>query len=97
MCVCVICVEKKNQLDVTELFIALMILSTCFRHFYAHHQELENVCVITAYGVQCLVAGCRGQVQAAGCESRRGMLHDVQCSVQCLVAGCRGSGAGSRL
>ena len=30
------CVEKKNQLDVTECFIALMICSTCFGHFYAH-------------------------------------------------------------
>jgi len=33
-------VEKKNQLDVTECFIALMICSTYFGHFYAHHQEL---------------------------------------------------------
>ena len=31
------CVEKKNQLDVTECFIALMICSKCFGHFYAHH------------------------------------------------------------
>ena len=35
-----ICVEKKNQLDVTECFIALKICSTYFGHFYAHHQEL---------------------------------------------------------
>jgi len=35
-----ICVEKKDQLDVTECFIALMISSTCFGHFYAHHQGL---------------------------------------------------------
>jgi len=35
-----ICVEKKTELDVTEWFIALMICSTCFGHFYAHHQEL---------------------------------------------------------
>jgi len=35
-----ICVEKKNQLDVTVYFIAFMIGSTCFGHFYAHHQEL---------------------------------------------------------
>ena len=33
------CVEKKNQLDATEWFIALIICSTCFGHFYAHHQE----------------------------------------------------------
>ena len=40
------CVEKKNQLDVTECFIALMIRLTCFGHFYAHHQELETICVL---------------------------------------------------
>ena len=38
--------REENQLDVTECFIALMIGSTCFGHFYAHHQELENVCVL---------------------------------------------------
>ena len=51
-----VCVEKKSQLDATEWFIALIIHSTCFGHFYAHHQELETIRVITAYGVQCL--GC---------------------------------------
>ena len=51
-----ICVEKKkNQLDVTECFIALMIRSTCFGHFYAHHQELETVC---CYCLWCAVLGC---------------------------------------
>ena len=56
-----ICVENKNQLDGTEWFIELIICSTYFGHFYAHHQELETsvyLCVITAYGVRCLVAGC---------------------------------------
>ena len=43
---CSHCVEKKNHLDVTECFIALMICSTCFGHFYAHHQELETICVL---------------------------------------------------
>ena len=38
--------EKENQLDATEWFIALIICSTCFGHFYA-------------CGVQCLVSGCR--------------------------------------
>ena len=41
-----ICVEKKNRLDVSENFIALMIRLTCFGHFYAHHQELETICVL---------------------------------------------------
>ena len=72
-----ICVEKKNQLDVTEGFIALMIRSTCFGHFYAHHQDLETICVITVYGVQCVVAGCRGSVAGQQAESLViGMLHD---------------------
>ena len=39
-----ICIQKKNQLNVTECFIALMIRSICFRHFYAYHQE----CIISA-------------------------------------------------
>ena len=37
--------REENQLDATEWFIALMICSTCFGHFYAHHQELETICV----------------------------------------------------
>ena len=35
-----ICIEKKNQLDVTVCFITLMKRSTCFSHFYAYHQGL---------------------------------------------------------
>ena len=36
------------------------------------------MCVITAYGVQCLVAGCRGSgaEQQAMCPGS-GMLHDI--------------------
>ena len=37
-------VEIKWQLDVTEVFIAdLIACSTCFRHHYAHHQELKSI------------------------------------------------------
>ena len=72
-----ICVEKKNQLHATECFIALIICSTCFGHFYAHHQELRTMCVITACGVQCLVAGCRGSGSGQqAMRPGRGMLHD---------------------
>ena len=54
-----ICVEKKNQLDATEWFIALIIWSTCFGHFCAHHQELEAICVLLPPMVcDALVAGC---------------------------------------
>ena len=52
-------VEKKNQLDATEWFIALIICSTSFGHFYAHHQELEPICVLLPPMVcDALVAGC---------------------------------------
>ena len=71
-------VEKKNQLDATEWFIALIICSTCFEHFYAHHQELRDyMCVIAAYGVQCFVAGCRGSgAEQQAVRPERGMLYD---------------------
>ena len=61
-----ICVEKKYQLDATELFIAHIICSTCFGHFYAHHQELETIRVLLP-PMMCsdLVAGGRGQVQGS--------------------------------
>ena len=37
-------VEIKYQLDATEVFIAdLIACSTCFRHHYAHHQELKSI------------------------------------------------------
>jgi len=55
-----ICVEKKNQPDATEWFIALIIRSTCFGHFYAHHQELETICVLLPPMVcSALVTGCQ--------------------------------------
>ena len=67
-----VCVEKKNQLDATEWFIALIICSTCFGHFYAHHQELENICVLLPAMVcsaWLLVVGARNR--AAGYVSRK--------------------------
>ena len=54
-----ICVEKKNHLDATEWFIALIICSACFGHIYAHHQELETICVLLPPMVcDASVAGC---------------------------------------
>ena len=61
-----VCVEKKNQLDATEWFIALIIRSTCFGHFYAHRQELETIYVLLPRMVcsaWLLVVG--GQVQSS--------------------------------
>ena len=71
-----ICVEKKNQLDATEWSIALIICSTCFGHFYAHHQELETVCVLLPPMVcSALVAGCwRSGAGQQAMRSGRGML-----------------------
>ena len=41
---CIYFVEIKFQLDATEVFIAdLIACSTCFRHHYAHHQELKSI------------------------------------------------------
>ena len=55
-----ICVEKKNQLDATEWFIALIICSTSFGQLYAHHKELENIRVLLRPMVcNALVAGGR--------------------------------------
>jgi len=34
--------KNKNQLDVTYYFIVLLIGSTCFGHYYVHHQELTT-------------------------------------------------------
>ena len=53
-------VAKKNQLDATEWFFELIICSTCFGHFYAHHQELETICMLLP-PMMCdaLVADCR--------------------------------------
>ena len=70
-----ICVEKKNQLDATEWFIALITRSTCFGHFYVHHQELETICVLLppmVCSAWLLVVGGRVQrsrlcVQEVGC------------------------------
>jgi predicted membrane protein len=66
------CVEKKNQLNATEWFIALIICSTCFGHFNAHHQELETICVLLppmVWSACLLVVG--GQGQAASYASRK--------------------------
>ena len=58
--------EEKNHLDATEKFIALIICSTFFGHFYAHHQELETICVLLppmVCSAWLLVVG--GQVQGS--------------------------------
>jgi len=70
--------RKKNQLDATECFIALIICSTCFGHLYTHHQELETILVFLPHVVcNALVAGGRllGAEQQA-MRPERGRLCD---------------------
>ena len=47
--------KNKNQLDATY-FIVLLIDSTCFGHYYAHHQELTTIMLIATLVVSFL--GC---------------------------------------
>jgi len=35
--------KNENQLDATYYFIVLLIGSTCFGQYYAHHQELATI------------------------------------------------------
>jgi hypothetical protein len=43
--------REENQLDATEWVIALIICSTRFGHFNAHHQELEVILVLLPHMV----------------------------------------------
>ena len=62
--------KNKNQLDATYYFIVLLIGSTCFRHYYAHHRELGTIMLITTLVVSFLVC-CRlkGRCSQAGVVS----------------------------
>ena len=44
--------KNKNQLDVIYYFIVLLIGSTCFGHYFAHHQELATIMLITTLNYQ---------------------------------------------
>jgi len=48
--------EDRNELDATYYFIVLLIGSTCFWHYYVHHQELATKMFITTLVVSFL--GC---------------------------------------
>jgi len=45
----------KNQLEATCYFIVLLVGSTCFGHYYANHQELASIMLITTL----VVAFCK--------------------------------------
>ena len=50
--------RNKNQLDASYYFIVFLIGSKCFGHYYAHHQELATVMLITTLVVSfCKDAG----------------------------------------
>ena len=64
--------------DVARPFIALIICSKCFGHLYAHHQELEIICVLLPPTVcDALVAGCW-----SGAGSRLCVRAEGYCSTQ---------------
>ena len=60
--------KNKNQLDATYCSIVLLIDSTCFGHYYAHHQELATVMLITTLVVSFLGC-CRLEVRCRLCWS----------------------------
>jgi len=52
--------REESQLVAAELFIALVMCSTCFGHLHANHQELETILVLLPHMVcNALVAGGR--------------------------------------
>ena len=53
--------KNKNQLDATNYFIVFLRGSTCFGHYYARHQELATIILITILVVSFLVT-CRLEV-----------------------------------
>jgi len=73
------CVEKKHQLDVTVCFIASYDMLNMFRALLCPSSgALDYMYVIAAYGVQCLVAGCRRSgAGQQGVHPGRGLLHDA--------------------
>ena len=62
--------REENQLDATDCFIALIICSTYFGQFYAHHQEFETMFMLLLHMVcNALVAG--GRRSGAGQQAMR--------------------------
>ena len=52
------------------IFIAdLIACSTCLRHHYAHHQELESIIQVVAARIWCLVFKLSEWCGAEGCVS----------------------------
>jgi len=68
----------KNQLDVVYYFIVLLIGSTCFGHYYVHHQELATVMLITTLVVSFLF--CRMLEVKSSCAGVVSGLEAKACS-----------------
>jgi len=47
----IVITEEKSQLDATYYFTILLTGSTCFWHYYAHHQEFATIMLITTLAV----------------------------------------------
>jgi len=43
--------KNENQIEATTGFVILMICSTYFGHFYAHHQGLTIIVLMTRWAV----------------------------------------------
>jgi len=81
-CVVVITAEK-NQLDATYYFIVLLIGSTCFGHYYAHHQELATIMLITTL----VVSFCKDERvvltdSTSNCQSTTLKTHHTGCRLK---------------
>ena len=63
-CIVVITEESRNQLDDIWYFIVFLIRSTCFKHYYAHHQELATMMLFTTL-VMSFVVCCMLEVRCS--------------------------------
>ena len=92
--------EKKCQLDATEVFIAdLIACSTCFGHQYAHHQELKSIIqwllpvvfhavvfkLLVWCGAECYVSGL--QDAAASCKPKNHRQQPLYNTLELLMMG----------
>jgi len=62
--------------------LVLAIGSTCFRHYYAHHQELATIMLITTLLVSFLVC-CRLEVRCG----LAGVVSGLQAKARLLMMG----------
>jgi len=80
-CIFVISEEHKNQIDTTWYFIVLLIGSTCFEHYYTHHQELATMMLFTTLVLSFLVC-CRLEVRC----SLAGVMSGLQAQAQLVFS-----------